>query len=214
MPLANRGLDTPIFRITHYRNLEFTLRNGLFCPNSPNADPNYVNIGHRQMINDRGHFPIRVEPRGVINDYVSFYFAPRSPMLYSIHCGNVVGFDGTQSDIIYLVSTIGSIQEANRQYVFTDGHAYVVLSNHYNDIENLEQIDWDIMNARYWRDNNNDRDRRRKRMAEFLVYQFVPVNCILGIAAYDQNKLDYINNLLQQLNINIETRIKRDWYYS
>ena len=213
MPFTNQGLNTRIFRITHYRNLEFTLRNGLFCPNSPDADPGYINIGHRQMIVDRGHFPIRVEPHGVVNDYVSFYFAPRSPMLYSIHCGNVAGFNGTQSDIVYIVSNIRSIQNAGRQFVFTDGHAYMLFSNHYSTLENLSQVDWNVMNGRYWNNINTDMDRMRRRMAEFLVYQFVPVNCILGIAACNQNKLDYVNNLLQQLNLDIEAQIKREWYY-
>ena len=53
MPFVNRGPDTKIFRITHYRNLALTLRNGIFCKNSENCDPDYIDIGHLQLINDR-----------------------------------------------------------------------------------------------------------------------------------------------------------------
>lgn len=208
MPLSNRGLDTPIFRITHYRNLEFTLRNGLFCPNSEQVDPDYINIGNEQIMHDRGNRIVPIHPGGTLNDYVPFYFAPRSPMLYSI-----MGAQMPQSEIIYLVSSIGAVQKVGRPFIFTNRHAYVFYASFFNELASLSEIDWDIMNAQYWNNRPNDNDRMTRRMAELLVYQFVPVNCILGIAAYDQNKLDYINNLLQQLNLNIEARIRRDWYY-
>lgn len=214
MPLANRGLDTQIFRITHYRNLDFTLRNGVFCRNSEDCDPNYINIGHQQLINDRGGFRVRVVPNGVLNDYVPFYFAPRSPMLYSISRGNVAGFNGNQADIAYIVCNIRSVQLAERPFVFTNAHAYIALSRQYNNIQHLDQIDWNIMNARYWNWTIDDPDRTSRRMAEFLVYQFVPVSCILEVVLYNQRKLDYINRLIEELNLTIPARICRDWYFT
>lgn len=208
MPLANRGLDTPIFRIIHYRNLEFTLRNGLFCPNSPLVDPNYVNIGNQQIMHDRGNKRVPIVPNGVLNDYVPFYFAPRSPMLYSI-----IGPLMPQADIVYIVSNIRVIRVSEGQFVFTNRHAYVNYATFYNSIEYLDEIDWQIMNAEYWNNRPNDNDRMTRRMAEFLVYQFVPVNCILAIATNNQDKLDFVNNLVQDLNLTIETSIQRNWYY-
>jgi ssDNA thymidine ADP-ribosyltransferase, DarT len=73
------------------------LENGLFCRNSEDCDPDYYNIGYKNLIDKRGSRIVPVEPGGVLNDYVPFYFAPRSPMLYSIHTGFVQGFTGSQS---------------------------------------------------------------------------------------------------------------------
>ncbi|HRN27490.1 MAG: DUF4433 domain-containing protein [Ignavibacteriaceae bacterium] len=213
MPLTNRGLDTQIFRITHYRNLDFTLRNGIFSHNSEDGDPNYINIGNQQLINDRGGTIVRVAPNGTLNDYVPFYFAPRSPMLYSISQGNVTGFNGDQSDIAYIVSNIGAIQEAERPYIFTNAHAYIALSRQYNNIRNLDRIDWNLMNARYWNRTIDDPDRMSRRMAEFLIYQFVPTTCILEVVIFNEQKLNYVNQLFTELNLNIPARICRDWYF-
>jgi hypothetical protein len=213
MPFVNRGLDTQIFRITHYRNLDFTLRNGIFCRNSNDGDPNYINIGHQQLINDRGGTIVRVVPNGVLNDYVPFYFAPRSPMLYSISRGNVAGFNGNQTDVAYIVCNIRSIQVVDRPFVFTNAHAYIALSTHYNNIQDLNNVDWNIMNSRYWNSTIDDPGRMSRRMAEFLVYQFVPVSCILEVVLFNQQKLGYVNQLITELNLNIPARICRDWYF-
>ncbi len=213
MPLSNRGLKTLIFRITHYRNLDFTLQYGLFCPNSNKANKNYINIGIEQLIRDRGNTDVKVDPFGVLNDYVPFYFAPRSPMLYSISKGNVPNFKGKQSDIIYIVSTIETIHKNNLKFAFTNRHAFVAYSNHFNKIDDLENIDWEIMNAKYWNNTADDNDRMTRRMAEFLVYHFVPVNCILAIATYNQKVLDYVNQLKKEFNLDIDCGIKSDWYF-
>lgn len=80
-----------LYRITHYQNLEFILQNGLQCPNSQTQDPNYVNIGKKDIIGKRGAKPVRLEPSpGMIHEYVPFYFCYRSPMLGSIDRKSVV----------------------------------------------------------------------------------------------------------------------------
>jgi len=210
-----KGFKRPtlIFRLTHYRNLEFALLNGLHCRNSENSDPNYFNIGHRNLIDKRGIRSVPVTPGGVLNDYVPFYFAPRSPMLYSLHTGYVQGFEGTQRDIIYLVSSVQKVKDSNIPFVFTDGHAYELISNFYNNEKDLKNIDWSIMGATYWNNTADDNDRKRRRMAEFLLYQFVPITCIFGIVVFDDKMENTVNKIQRKCNTTIKTYIKPNWYY-
>ncbi len=204
---------TLVFRLTHNRNLKFTLENGLFCRNSEGCDPDYYNIGHKNLIDKRGSRVVPVEPGGVLNDYVPFYFAPRSPMLYSIHTGFVQGFTGSQRDIIYLVSSVQKVKESEIPFVFTDGHAYELISNFYNKEKDLKNIDWQIMGETYWNNTADDNDRKRRRMAEFLVYQFVPITCIFAIVVFDDRMESAVNKIQRKCNTNIKTIVKRNWYY-
>lgn len=204
---------TLIFRHVHYENLEFILQKGMYCPNSPNADPDYINIGHRNLIDKRGRRIIPKSPGGVLNDYVPFYFSPRSPMLYSIYRKNVDGFSGKQSDIIYLVSSIEKIIEGQIPYVFTDGHAYEIISRFYNQISDLDKVDWKIMGAAYWNNTEQDNDRMRRRMAEFLAFQFVPPSCILAIVVYNDQLKNIVDSTQKKCSTNINTIIKPNWYY-
>jgi len=204
---------TLIYRLTHYANLKFTLCNGMCCRNSSNADPNYINIGHRNLIDRRGRRTVTKTPGGVLNDYIPFYFAPHSPMLYSIHRGNIDGFTGVQSDIIYLVSSIEKIQEAKIPFVFTDGHTYEMISDFYNNTNELDRVDWEIMGVRYWNNTEKDNDRMRRRMAEFLAYQFIPSSCILAIVVYNDEIKKAVDSIQGKCNTNIKTIIKPNWYY-
>ena len=48
-----------IFRITHIANVPWMLDHALHCRNSPEHDPNYVEIGNPELIEKRTH---RAEP--------------------------------------------------------------------------------------------------------------------------------------------------------
>ena len=212
MPLGYKR-PTLIYRLSHYSNLEFTLLNGLHCRNSDKCDPNYYEIGHKSLMDKRGNRLVPLAPCGVLNDYIPFYFAPRSPMLYSIHTGYVQDFKGEQRDIIYLVSSVQQITGLTIPYVFTDGHAYELISNFYNKETDLKYIDWTIMGEKYWNNTASDNDRKRRRMAEFLVYQFVPINSIFGLVVFDDRMETTVNMIQHKCNANIKTYIKPNWYY-
>lgn len=112
---------TFIYRITHYKNLPFILKNGIHCPNSKIQDSDFIQIGFPTLIAQRNDRIVTVEPFGTLADYVPFYFTVKSPMLYVIAMANDPEVIKTPlEDIIYLVSTVEKLNEMRIQYVFTD----------------------------------------------------------------------------------------------
>ena len=76
-----------IWRIVHRDNLSWFLDNGLHCGKGGMQAPGWVRIGNPHLIDQRANHPVPLPPGGFLNDYVPFYFAPRSPMMYAIHMG-------------------------------------------------------------------------------------------------------------------------------
>ena len=66
---------------------------------------------------------VRTAAKGTLADYVPFYFAPRSPMLYTIHGGNVAGYTEGQKPVVHLVSSVDAAVALGKPWCFTDGHA-------------------------------------------------------------------------------------------
>lgn len=206
-------MPTPIYRITHYQNLDFILRSGIYCRNAEQHDPNVYNIGDSSLISSRGNKTVPISPGGVLNDYVPFYFGVHSPMLLRIHTNRVQGVNCSQRDVIYLYSTIAEIEKNKLSYIFTDGHAYQGYSNYFSAKSDLKKLDFATINAKRWADTPNDNDRMRRKQAEFLVYKFVPTQCILGVGTYDDHTLAEVKSILSQNNSNIPAKVKNSWYY-
>jgi hypothetical protein len=201
------------YRITHYKNLPFILRNGIYCPSSPQKDAAYINIGNKDIIQKRGNKPVICEPYGFIHNYVSFYFGPRSPMLYSISKGNS-DTNCKQEEIVYLVTTIATLEEYKKAFVFTCGQALMALSQQYNNIKNLDKIDWDVIFGEYWNDKPPEIiDRKRKRQAELLVHEHVPVNCIISLAVLNKKARIIVEKILDDAGLLIPVKEIPKWYY-
>jgi hypothetical protein len=150
---------------------------------------------------------------GVLHDYVPFYFAPRSPMLFTIHKGNVRGYQNGQNSIIYLVVEIQAIANANLAFAYTDGHAVMDYSDFYDDLKDLSQIDWQIMNATYWHDTPQDGDRKRRRQAEFLVHQFCPWKLVQEIGVINDNIQIKVETILHDQQHQPPVTIYSKWYF-
>jgi hypothetical protein len=126
--------------MTHYRNTGFILRNGLHCCNCGVQDPDYINIGHKSLIDNRGQSLVSESTGGVLNDYIPFYFHYKMPMLYHIFKGMVKEYKGKQNDIIYLISTVEKIKEMQLPFLFTDRHAYLAHKTIFNNYGALEKL--------------------------------------------------------------------------
>ncbi len=170
-------MPTPIYHITHINNLPSILQSGGLMANSRlrQQQINYLDIAHEHIQDKRARKSVTCGSGGFLHDYVPFYFAPRSPMLYAIHKGKVKSYAQGQNPVIHLVSEAETIEDLSLAFAFTDGHAVMAYADFYDDFAALEfVIDWELMKSRYWFDTPEDPNRKYRRQAEFLLHQFCP----------------------------------------
>lgn len=208
-------MPTRIYHITHINNLPSILRSSGLIANSRlrRERINYLDIAHESIQDRRARTRVPCSAGGVLHDYVPFYFAPRSPMLFTIHKGNVEGYNQGQETVIHLVSTAEAIEATVLAFAFTDGHAIMSYTQFSDDLENLDMVDWEIMEARYWNDTEDDNDRKRRRQAEFLVHQFCPWTLITEIGVINTTIQEQVQRILQNVNYQPPVRVYPNWYY-
>ena len=176
-----------LFRMTHIENIPHILQYGITHSASPNANRNYLPIGDKSVISTRNDFVLNNGRR--LGEYIPFYFGVRMPMLFVIQHGYNMVDPTFPENIVYMVTSVEKILEKGLEYVFTDGHAIDALSRQYNQTEadNIDNIiDWEAVDARYWK-NENDLDLKRRKEAEFLVLGDIQLSAILGYIVYNDN---------------------------
>lgn len=136
-------------------------------------------------------------------------------MLYAIHKGFVLHYHGGQREIVYIVSSLQTVQERALPFVFTDGHPVVNITRFFNRLDELNQVDWRVMRSAAWHDTEIDPDRKRRRQAEFLVHRFFPWEAVEMIAVMDldtrEQVLRYLSDFAQQGTPPVYLR--SSWYY-
>ncbi|PZS05378.1 MAG: DUF4433 domain-containing protein [Candidatus Chloroheliales bacterium] len=215
-PCAEPGCHvTHIYHITHIDNLpSILLTSGLDAKSvTGKGGTGYTDIAHQNIQDRRARVSVPKPPFGTLHDYVPFYFAPRAPMLYAIHKGAVVGYSGGQNEIVYLVSTVNAVATNGTPFVFTDGHAIMAYTNFYTDTSDLARLNWEILRARYWQDRAPGDDRKRRRQAEFLVYQHFAWELTERIAVPSREIGEKVEGILAAVSHRPAVTLRRDWYY-
>ncbi|MBF0284635.1 MAG: DUF4433 domain-containing protein [Magnetococcales bacterium] len=208
--------DISLFHITHARNLTGMIQSGRLWSDQQRIDQGFahVNIGYSDIKERRRSRHVPLPDGGFVGQYVPFYFAPRSPILFTIHKGKVTGYSDGQTGIVYLRSTIGKALESNRPYCFTDGHAEMGVTRFSRDLDQLESlIDWTLLKAKYWNDTVEDSDRKRRRQAEFLVFDYFPWGSLIEIGAMNEDAAEEARNILEGVADPPRLVERRDWYY-
>lgn len=209
-------IPTPIYRLIHIDNLEIILQRGAMHASNhvPQDGLVYRTIHNLEIQAVRRVHAIPCGPGGTIHDYVPFYFGARSPMLLQLHSGQVEGYNQGQEPLIYLVSTAQDVQQQNLGFVFSDGHGIAAFTQWFDDLAYLNNVDWEMVNARYWADTLEDMDRQRRKQAEFLVHQSCPLSLVWEIGVLNQKIKNQVDIILQRFNLNpIAVNIHPDWYY-
>jgi hypothetical protein len=135
-------------------------------------------------------------------------------MLYAIHKGNLERYFQGQNFVIHLVSKAEDIEASGLDFAFTDGHAVMEYTSFYDDLEALEyEIDWELMESKYWFDTEDDPNRKWRRQAEFLVHQFCPWTLITEICVINNTIQTQVQQILQNFNHQPPVMVYSHWYY-
>ncbi|MBX3279195.1 MAG: DUF4433 domain-containing protein [Acidobacteria bacterium] len=202
-----------IFRITHIDNVAWMLANGLHCADSERRDPNYREIGNPDLIGRRERRVVPVSPGGTLKQYIPFYFTPHSPMLLNIKTGYGGLKQTPMPEIVILVSSLNQVKEAGIPFVFTDRHAYLATAEFFSELEDLDRIDWELLQSRNFRRDPEDPGSFERYQAEALIHRHLPCICISGIVCYGSAQEMRLLDEQKQAGITLNTIVKPDWYF-
>jgi hypothetical protein len=202
-----------IWRIVHRDNIPWILDNGLHCGNSKVLFSDWVHIGNPELTTKRATHSVPVEPGGFLNDYVPFYFTPFSPMMRNINSGYGGVRRRSNDEIVILVSSLPHLNESDIPFVFTDSHAYYMWSNYYTDISDLDKIDWEILQKRDFKRDNDDPAKFERYQAEALVHEHCPVTGLLGMVCYTDNVKKNLDEQLRLRNLQLDVYTRPGWYF-
>jgi hypothetical protein len=184
----------------------------------------YGNIAYQGAQGKRANKLVSKPPGGVIHDYVPFYLAPRSPMLFTINEGNVPDCPYRQQDIVHFVTTVEAVKSNELAFVFYDYNATLSIATCYNDLKDISKIDWSLFHenpcldgyCRFWHsrmDNPRYVLRRETRQAEFLVHTKFPLKLMTMVGAYDEAKAAEVRRIFDEAGVRLQVEAKPAWYF-
>lgn len=201
-----------IWRIVHRDNLPWILDNGLHCGNSAIKSPVWVHIGNSELISKRASHAVPLAPFGVLNDYVPFYFTPFSPMMMNIVNGRGGVIQRRREELIILATSLKTIQRLDLPFVFTNSHAYYTWANFYNNLTDLKQIDWKIIQSRDFKRDSEDPAKIERYQAEALIHNHCPVSALAGIVCYNDNVKETMIKHIKHRGLGLPVYARPKWY--
>jgi hypothetical protein len=112
-----------------------------------------------------------------------------------------------------MVSSLHRLSEGGVQFLFTDRHAYLVAAQFYSDLERLDQIDWDMLQRRDFKNDPDDPSKKERYQAEALVYKHMPVDALSGFVCYNDDALNAVTAALTARRLTTKVIKKSDWYF-
>jgi ssDNA thymidine ADP-ribosyltransferase, DarT len=208
-----------VLHFTHLDNLPSIVAGGaLACDWQARQGAMHTEVGDTAIKAARRRRVVPIEPGGTVGDYVPFYFAPRSPMMFRIACDCRDAILGRYHDgdrpLVYLAARVGAIVDSGLPWVATDGNARAVITRFSADVGEVGQmIDWELMRQRMWTSTPEDPDRERRRAAEFLVHGHALLSLFHEVAAYSEPYAEQARVALGHHPLAQRVVVRSNWYY-
>lgn len=136
-------------------------------------------------------------------------------MLLNIKTGHRGILKRPQDEIVFIVCEVFDIVKHCNQWVFTDGHPKTKITGFYNNLKYLNELNWETINSKLWKNTDENPDRMRQKQAEFMVYNHIPVQCIKGLIVKNNKQKSEINQIVAKLDMDLAIYIdeKCNYYY-
>lgn len=154
-----------------------------------------------------------------VGDCVPFYFCPRSIMLYLLYQANhpELAYHGGQRLIVHMEAdlrdSVAWAKTANRRWAFTLSNAGANYFEDRCDLRQLDEINWDAVQANQWSGNGIAPSIKEGKQAEFLIEYSFPWHLIERIGVHSTEIYKQVANVLPRRGHRPQVEIKPDWYY-
>lgn len=149
-----------------------------------------------------------------VGDCVPFYFCPCSVMLYLFYMNNhsKIAYRGGQRPIIHLQAdlyqTVKWADQNKKRWIFTNSNAGSSYFEDFNDLSQLDKVNWKAVNAKTWN------DCREEKQAEFLLEEQFSWALVEAIGVYSKAQVDQVSCILNNVTTHCPTvSVQSDWYY-
>ncbi|MDD9961772.1 MAG: DUF4433 domain-containing protein [Gammaproteobacteria bacterium] len=207
--------DPKIYHIVHVDRLTSVVMDGCLWSDAEIGRHNVEGtmIGMAEIKQRRLALPLECHPNLHVGDFVPFYFCPRSVMLYVIYMANhpSLGYRGGQEPIVHLEAdmrtTVNWANRNQRRWAFTTSNAGSYYFEDYNDLDRLDQINWNAVNTKDWQGH------KEFKQAEFLVELSFPWHLISRIGVRSKRVYNQVAKAVSQATHRPGIEVKPDWYY-
>lgn len=209
-------LHLKIYHIAHVDRLPSIVADGFFWCDAEVVQraPAGTTIGMSSIKQRRlDELRLNSHPGLHVGDCVPFYFCPRSVMLYLIYQGNhpEMTYRGGQGPILHFEADLHAVVAwANAQaarWAFTNSNAGSRYFEDYNDLAQLDKIDWSAVQALKWV------QCKEGKQAEFLLEQCFPWHLIERIGVHSAAVYGQVVNALPANGHRPSVEVRPDWYY-
>lgn len=98
--------------------------------------------------------------------------------------------------------------------MFTDSHADYQWANFYNDLAQLDKVDWPLLQRRDFKRDPDDPAKFERYQAEALIHKHCPVAGLLGICCFtDELKIQTESEVLQR-GLQLKVFARKNWYFT
>ena len=210
-------VNPKIYHIVHVDKLTPIVADGFLFSDAELAQRpvNGTVIGMNNIKARRMHeLTLASRPGLYVGKCVTFYFCPRSLMLYLIHRRNSeLAYKGGQGPIVHLVADLqAAVAWANansRRWAFTLSNAGSYYFEDRADLGQLHEINWNSVRATQW----SGSPTKEQKQAEFLTEHSFPWDLVEEIAVYDRATGQAATLAISGAGHRPPIYIRPEWYY-
>jgi hypothetical protein len=204
-----------VYHITHVENLTSIVGSGYLRSDAvmrtQPSDHSVIGMSHLKQA--RLARRVDCHEGDCVGDFVPFYFAPRSVMLYLIWKGNhpELAYREGQERVVYLEADLNEVihwAESYRcKWAFSLSNASAAYAEFRNTRAALVELDWTAIHATDWK------ACREAKQAEFLVHGSFPWQLFRKVGVSSGQVATEVGRILSATQHRPLVEIKRDWYY-
>ncbi len=193
--------------ITHYSNIQNIISQGILSHNEAYKGNLITQDISMESVQKRRDFARIPNTRIKIHDCASLYFNSRNPMLYKLK--------ERQKELVLIQVDPDILMQANTY--FTDGNAASTKTKFYNDIKDIDRLNWNIIIDSSW--NHPDEvihsENKRIRCAEVLVNGKIENFQIFQIICYSNDIKELIEDAISNhfIPLDISVIVDRRAYF-